>query len=332
MNERTKDAAQRDLDATNIRNQLPGKTLPPGGPSGNGYPAQAHASTHEDGGSDALDLGSITGTIDDTQHGARAGGSLHANVVAAGAAGFMTGADKTKLDGIAPGATANVGTVTSVGLTAPAELAVAGTPVTASGTLALSWAAQAANLVFSGPATGAAAAPTLRALVNADMPAQPIPRGTAFPGSPATNDLYFRTDRGLLYYYDGTRWLTVHEYEMDLALYQRNAQPYAGAGATIIIAPARTDYGAMMTRAKLYLDVIGTNNGSNYWTISVAYCGTVVWTPNTSADAANAAINKETALSNVITSPAGYAGVDVAKVGSPSAIALNGALWYRLIG
>jgi hypothetical protein len=36
-----------------------------------------------------------------------AGGAAHANAVAAGAAGFMTGADKTKLDGIATGATQN---------------------------------------------------------------------------------------------------------------------------------------------------------------------------------------------------------------------------------
>lgn len=35
------------------------------------------------------------------------GGAAHANVVAGGAAGFMTGADKTKLDGVATGATAN---------------------------------------------------------------------------------------------------------------------------------------------------------------------------------------------------------------------------------
>ena len=39
-----------------------------------------------------------------------AGGTAHANVVAGGAAGFMTGADKTKLDGIASGATANANT------------------------------------------------------------------------------------------------------------------------------------------------------------------------------------------------------------------------------
>ena len=35
------------------------------------------------------------------------GGAAHSNAVAAGAAGFMTGADKTKLDGIASGATQN---------------------------------------------------------------------------------------------------------------------------------------------------------------------------------------------------------------------------------
>lgn len=64
----------------------------------------------------------------DAQHGNRGGGSLHANVVAAGASGFMTGADKTKLDGIATGAVttdntapANIGTAAVVGVvgTAP---------------------------------------------------------------------------------------------------------------------------------------------------------------------------------------------------------------------
>jgi pectin methylesterase-like acyl-CoA thioesterase len=38
-------------------------------------------------------------------HGNRGGGSLHVDVIAAGASGFMTGDDKTKLDGIVAGAT-----------------------------------------------------------------------------------------------------------------------------------------------------------------------------------------------------------------------------------
>lgn len=45
-----------------------------------------------------------------TAHGAQAGGTTHADVVAGGAAGFMTGADKTKLDGIAAGATNGITT------------------------------------------------------------------------------------------------------------------------------------------------------------------------------------------------------------------------------
>lgn len=62
------------------------------------------------------------------------------------------------------------GTVTSVALTAPSILSVAGSPVTTNGTLALTLATQLANLIFSGPTSGGAATPTFRALVAADIP------------------------------------------------------------------------------------------------------------------------------------------------------------------
>lgn len=62
------------------------------------------------------------------------------------------------------------GTVTSVAMTVPGILSVSGSPVTTSGTLALSLATQAANLVFAGPAAGGAATPTFRSLVAADIP------------------------------------------------------------------------------------------------------------------------------------------------------------------
>lgn len=59
----------------------------------------AHASSHHSGGSDPLDLGSIDGTLTDSQHGSRSGGSLHADATPS-TAGFMPSADKTKLDNI----------------------------------------------------------------------------------------------------------------------------------------------------------------------------------------------------------------------------------------
>lgn len=74
--------------------------------------------------------GSLTITADnvevgvlqtDAQHGVRGGGTQHADVIAAGADGFMTGADKTKIDGITAGAepndTENQETVTTQAIT-----------------------------------------------------------------------------------------------------------------------------------------------------------------------------------------------------------------------
>ena len=62
------------------------------------------------------------------------------------------------------------GTVTSVALSMPAIFTVSGSPVTSSGTLTAALASQSANLVFAGPTTGSAAAPTFRSLVAADVP------------------------------------------------------------------------------------------------------------------------------------------------------------------
>jgi len=71
---------------------------------------------------------------------------------------------------IGAGTSSTSGTVTSVGLSLPSILSVSGSPVTSSGTLSASLANQNANLVFAGPASGSAAAPTFRTLVAADIP------------------------------------------------------------------------------------------------------------------------------------------------------------------
>lgn len=61
------------------------------------------------------------------------------------------------------------GTVTSVGITAPAIFAVTNSPVTTAGVIDLALVTQTANRVFAGPSTGAPAAPTFRTLVAADL-------------------------------------------------------------------------------------------------------------------------------------------------------------------
>ena len=68
----------------------------------------------------------------------------------------------------------NSGTVTEVRLSAPSIFSVSGSPVTSSGTLALTLATQSANRIWAGPTTGSAAAPTFRALVSDDLPTIPL--------------------------------------------------------------------------------------------------------------------------------------------------------------
>ncbi len=83
------------------------------------------------------------------------------------------------------------GTVTSVGLAVPsALLGVSGSPVTTSGTITVTLPTRAANLVFAGPSSGSAAAPTFRSLVALDipnLPASQITSGTLAVAQGGTN-------------------------------------------------------------------------------------------------------------------------------------------------
>lgn len=62
------------------------------------------------------------------------------------------------------------GSVTSVALILPAIFSVAGSPITSSGTLAVTLATESANTVWAGPTSGGATTPAFRALVSADLP------------------------------------------------------------------------------------------------------------------------------------------------------------------
>ncbi len=94
-------------------------------------------------------------------------------------AGVMSASDKTKLDGIAVGATANAGTVTSVATSGTVSgLTLTGGTITSSGTITLggtlavlpsNFASQTANHVLIAP-NGTSGTPTFRALVAADIP------------------------------------------------------------------------------------------------------------------------------------------------------------------
>jgi hypothetical protein len=136
--------------------------------------------------------GGTNGTATPTANGVSYGtGSAYA-FTAAG----TTGQILTATTGSAPtwAAPATSGTVTSVGLSLPAQFTVTNSPVTSSGTLTGSWNTQTANFVLAGPTAGAAAVPTFRALVAADIPALPYGTGDVVGPASATDNAVARYD------------------------------------------------------------------------------------------------------------------------------------------
>lgn len=133
------------IPASAIRDQLLPINLGPRGDTGSGYTPAGHASSHQHGGADEV-----------------ATATPSANAIP------KAGAGSTLADGWLSSA---ISRITSIALTAPSQFSVAGSPLTANGTLTLAWATASANVGLFGPASGGAAAPTFRALVAADIPA-----------------------------------------------------------------------------------------------------------------------------------------------------------------
>lgn len=158
--------------------------------------------------------------------------------------------------------------------------------------------------------------------------------GTSQPTGISAGFRFFRTDLGMDTYYDGTRWLSVHEYDANL---QQTAFTVAGS---YVIEPLRQDYAPYITRLGLEYIVLTTNNAGNNWLITIrggnaTYAATTtIHTFNTSAIAANTWTNIDTATPSGTAIPSNRAFFDIAatiNAGAPGVLAIAATLYYRLI-
>jgi hypothetical protein len=167
-----------------------------------------------------------------------------------------------------------------------------------------------------------------------------VPAATSFPGSPANNDLFYRTDRDRLYFYDGTRWLTVQEFPLTLGILDTLAPVTSGGspGAVNYAPTDQGDNGMWATRLVCMTITPGTLDGSNFWTYQLQSrladgTATNLGASFTSAaDTAGQNPKHVVTIGAVVDASATNIRLLCTKTGTPGGAYPTAVLYYRLIG
>lgn len=89
--------------------------------------------------------------------------------------------------------------------------------------------------------------------------------GTSFPGSPATDDRFYRTDRRIEYFYDGTRWLSTQLFTGDTQVQQVDLPRTSSGGGLRCGNPWFNLYDIYMVDAAFYSNV----STASSWTVDL---------------------------------------------------------------
>jgi hypothetical protein len=90
--------------------------------------------------------------------------------------------------------------------------------------------------------------------------------GTAFPTGPAVGDRFFRTDRGIEYYWDGNLWLSLQPIYTTMGYSPGVSQPLASSFGNYQLMGRPEDVYSMYVEVIILPAVVYTTlNASNYW-------------------------------------------------------------------
>lgn len=158
-----------------------------------------------------------------------------------------------------------------------------------------------------------------------------ISSGTGQPGGPASGDLFFRTDLGLMTYYNGTRWLTVNQYSLPLAN-DTVLQPFSANGQPQYSAPWGGVYDLWLEHWYATTSVATTNDGTKYWTCVLENnSGTDIATFNTSADTASTATFHTVTIGALLGTSVKWVQTNITKTSTPGTLVLFSHVSYRLV-
>ena len=155
----------------------------------------------------------------------------------------------------------------------------------------------------------------------------PWSSGTSMPGSPGTNDRVTRTDLGMDFYYDGTRWLSTTLYTLSIAT-QIAVDPVSVSSTKRAPFPSLTlDIYVIDFWAATF--VASTNDGSKYWTIAL---NTPSSTLSTISNTPSTLVVESASVNTLLANTNGWVQVDITKVSTPGTLHSTPVISYRLIG
>jgi hypothetical protein len=150
--------------------------------------------------------------------------------------------------------------------------------------------------------------------------------GVSFPASPATNQVFFRQDLGVMCNWNGTYWLSP-AIVRTMSIYS-SVMPISANGTTTLILGLN---GLIYTE---YIDiwtlVQTTNNSSNYWTTSLYFDSLPVTSVSTSGHAMGAWIHTRLTINGAFTY-LWYQIFNATKTGNPGTFQTFANVRYREI-
>lgn len=157
-----------------------------------------------------------------------------------------------------------------------------------------------------------------------------ISSGTSFPGSPSSGDLFFRTDRNIVYFYNGTNWLSTFLLSIDMI--------HAGSSITantnfFINVPYRGTYSIWLER----LDCAMLRSGAGEFDIVLTWQNsanspTTITTLDGAGDTSATWVNHSATIDSVLDSNARAFVLSVNEISGTSNVFASASLFYRLVG
>jgi hypothetical protein len=160
-----------------------------------------------------------------------------------------------------------------------------------------------------------------------DTTLAPIQKGTSNPAGMASGDTVFRSDKGRIGYYDGTRVLSVAPVPLPW-LPNSILNPFSATGADTWYSILPQDMALYLERWTCLVRGNTTNNASNYWTIALqgftlAGAATIIDSFNTSGLTVNALTLQDRALTTALTAAQyPYLAIIATKTAAPGTLLL----------